>query len=382
MAALRVCYFGTYRANYSRNQIMIAGLRQNGVEVIECHETLWHGIEDRVQAASGGWLRPRFWLRVLGAYARLVARFFRVGDFDVLVTGYPGQLDVFLARLLSWIKGKPLAWDVFMSIYLIALERRLDRRSRLSLALLRRLEWLALRLPDRLIQDTASYVDWFGQTHGIPPDRFRLVPTGADDRVFRPLPPPPEGGPFRVVYYGTFIPNHGVPYIVEAARLLQDDPEICFELAGDGPEREQAERLARGYGLQNLTFTGWLDKPALTARIARAQVCLGAFGDTPQSLMTVQNKVYEGLAMARPVVTGDSPAVRRVFEPGQNILLCDRQDPASLAAALRRLKQQPELRKRLAEQGYRLFAEKYALQPLGALYAAHLREVSRRSAPA
>ena len=50
---LCVCYFGTCRENYSRNQIMVEGLRRNGVEVIECHEKLWEGIEDRVQAASG-----------------------------------------------------------------------------------------------------------------------------------------------------------------------------------------------------------------------------------------------------------------------------------------------------------------------------------------
>ena len=37
---IKVCYFGTYRAAYSRNKIMIEGLRRNGVEVLECHETL------------------------------------------------------------------------------------------------------------------------------------------------------------------------------------------------------------------------------------------------------------------------------------------------------------------------------------------------------
>ena len=57
---LRVCYFGTYRANYNRNQMMIAGLRLNGVEVIECHATLWHGIEDRVETTKGGWRKPAF----------------------------------------------------------------------------------------------------------------------------------------------------------------------------------------------------------------------------------------------------------------------------------------------------------------------------------
>ena len=40
---LRVCYFGTYRANYSRNQILIAGLRAQGVTVFETHATLWLG---------------------------------------------------------------------------------------------------------------------------------------------------------------------------------------------------------------------------------------------------------------------------------------------------------------------------------------------------
>ena len=59
-SALRVCYFGAYRQNYSRNRIMIAGLRRNGVIVTECHETLWQGIEDRVNAVNGGLAKAGF----------------------------------------------------------------------------------------------------------------------------------------------------------------------------------------------------------------------------------------------------------------------------------------------------------------------------------
>ena len=52
---LRICYFGTYRANYTRNQILLKGLRaQEGAEVYECHATLWYGIEDRVEQVPGG----------------------------------------------------------------------------------------------------------------------------------------------------------------------------------------------------------------------------------------------------------------------------------------------------------------------------------------
>ena len=69
---LRVCYFGTYRANYTRNQILLAGLKtQADVVVYECHATLWQSIEDRVEQASGGWRSPKFWSRALKAYWQL-----------------------------------------------------------------------------------------------------------------------------------------------------------------------------------------------------------------------------------------------------------------------------------------------------------------------
>jgi len=376
---LRVCYFGAYRANYSRNQIMIEGLRRNGVEVVECHEQLWRGIEDRVQLTSGGWLRPGFWWRVLRTYARLLRRYRRVGDYDVLIVGYPGQFDVFLARLLSRLRHRPLVWDVFMSIYLIALERGLTERSRATVNLIRQVERIACRLPDLLILDTAEYVAWFRTTHDVPAERFRLAPTGADDRVFRSATNARAGDVlFRVVYYGTFIPNHGVECIVEAAHLLADDPSISFELIGEGPDKDKAVALARHHNLSNVEFVDWLSKEELMKRVSKADVCLGVFGVTPQSLMTVQNKIYEGLAMAKPVITGDAPAVRQALVHSEHLYLCERANPQALANAVRTLKANPDLRRRLAESGHHLFCEEFDLQHNGARYAAHLRELVER----
>jgi len=374
---LRVCYFGTYRAEYSRNRIMIEGLQQAGVEVIECHATLWHGIEDRVEVASGGWLRPAFWWRVLRTYVQLLKRYCQIGMYDILIVGYPGQYDVFLARLLSWLRRKPLVWDIFMSIHLIALERGLDKRSRFTINLLRYLEWVACRLPDMLILDTSEYVAWFGKTYNVPASRFRLVPTGADERVFHPLPSPmPESHIFRVIYYGTFIRNHGVEHIVEAAHLLKDDLSIQFEFIGNGPEREEAQEIANRYHLNNVTFVEWLDKAELVEHVAQANVCLGSFGATPQSLMTVQNKIYEGLAMAKPVITGDSPAVRQVFRHGEHIYLCERENPTSLAEAISALKQKPALRQSILEKGYNLYREKFTTTALGLQFKCYLNDLS------
>lgn len=349
---MRVCYFGTYRANYSRNQIMIAGLRANGVQVETCHETLWRGIADRVEQASGGWLRPRFWLRVAGAYWRLWRKHARTGDYDVMMLGYPGQFDAYLGRLLSWARRKPMALDLYMSLYLIAEERGLVERSPLSGRIIKLLERIGLGLSDLLITDTEAYLAYHCQTYGLKPDKFKLVPAGADDRIFYPRPElAPPADHFRATYYGTFIPNHGVPTMVRAAALLKERPEIRFDFYGDGPERPAAQDLAADLGAENVTFHGWLEKEDLPEETARSHLCLGVFGTTRQSLMTIQNKIWECLAMGRPVLTGDAPTIRQAIADREEIYLVPRDDPAQLAAGLVALMDDPQLRRKIASAG-------------------------------
>jgi glycosyltransferase involved in cell wall biosynthesis len=134
----------------------------------------------------------------------------------------------------------------------------------------------------------------------------------------------------------------------------------------------EAERQVREWGLSNVQFRPWLTQRELVSSVGNAQLCLGAFGTTPQSMMTVHNKVFEALAMRLCVVTGDSPSVRSAFVHGQEIWLCRRGDPASLADAIERLRADPPLRASLAEQGHRAFLARYTVGALGALLQEHL----------
>jgi glycosyltransferase involved in cell wall biosynthesis len=375
---LRVCYFGAYRNEYSRNRILIQGLQRNGAAVIECHESLWHDTEDRVQAVVNHWRHPRFWWRVLRTYVRLLKRFWGIRqDYDIMVVGYPGQFDVYLARILTWAHRKPLAWDIFMSIYLIAVERNLDKASPFVVKAIQYIERLACRLPDLLIIDTQEYASWFEKMHGIPSTRFLLVPTGADTSRFNLLPTiqiPSDR--FPILYYGTFIPNHSVLTIVEAAKLLADDKSIVFMLVGDGPERDKAEQMVKSLKLTNVEFIGWLGIKELQVLVSQSEVCLGAFGTTPQSLMTVQNKIYEGLAMGKPVLTGDGPAVRASFRHGEHLHLCPRADPSALAESIRFLKNNPDYRRQLGSQGHKYFMEHFTIEHLGGVFVEALYEVA------
>lgn len=361
-----ICYFGTYRKEYSRNKIMIAALQSAGVEVKTCHVSLWHGIEDRVNITVGGWRSPKFWWRTLKVYTQLLWKYLNIGEYDILMVGYPGQVDVFIARILANLKKQPLVWDVFMSLYLIAIERKLDQSKGTSIDLIRKIEVKALKKPDLLIQDTAEYVKWFQKEFSIQPERFRLVPTGADDRIFKPLSTQkPNDGLFHVLYYGTYIPNHGVMHIVKAAQQLKDEEEIIFDMIGDGPEREKAEGFVHSQSLNNVHFHNWMEQDKLVQLINAADVCMGAFGDTPQSLMTVQNKIYECMAVGKAIITGESPAVRNGFTHKEDIFICERQ-AQGIAKAIKILKINSKLREQIGKNAMKTFKENYSLERLGA----------------
>jgi glycosyltransferase involved in cell wall biosynthesis len=378
---MRVCYFGTYDKDYPRNRIVVDGLRANGVEVYECNVPLWSSTEERLQRASGGWLNIRFLAKAIAVYIRLLRKELAVPRYDVMLVGYPGQFDMYWARFLSWRRRVPLVFDVLMSLYLLMEERDLIKRHPVTARITYWMEKGACRLADRIVMDTTAYVQYFCDTYGLSPDKFRLAPLGADQRVYYPVDVEPrEVQGFKVNYYGTYLPLHGVEYIVEAARLLQGETDIQFELIGRGPLKSQAVEAVRRFGLSNVTFIDWVDKRDLLNYVGEADVCLGVFGTSYQSLCTVQNKIWEGLAMAKAVITGDAPMVREVMTHGEHLYLCRRADPQALADAIVTLRNDPTLRRGLAENGYRLYKGNYTTVHTGKRFKEYLEEVLRDNA--
>ena len=375
-----VCYFGTYRQNYARNALLIEGLKRNQIKVIECHETLWQGTKDRVQTASGGWKNPSFWLRVFTTYTKLIYRYFKCGKHDIVIVGYPGHFDVFLARILSWLNNKPLAWDVLNSLFLVSKERRIDSKSPFTVFLIKHLEKIACNLPDMLFLDTKRFVQWFCETHHLSPDNFRILPIGADDRYFHPVDSTRElSDSFYVIYYGSYIPNHGIDTIIKAAAILDKmDPSIKFTMIGDGPEKPNAKSMANKFKLGNLSFINWLPREKLIGYIGNSSLVLGNFGDTIQASLTNNNKIYEALAMRKPVISGNAPSLPGALKHKENIYLIQRNDPEALAQGIIELKENPPLREKLVEKGEKTFYEYFSIKKIGAIYKAHLQELLAR----
>jgi glycosyltransferase involved in cell wall biosynthesis len=370
---MRVCYFGTYDEFNPRNQLIISSLRKNDVDVIECHTGLWESTAEKMQwAKSSGWRALLLLPKLVWTYLQLALSYVQIGPHDVLVIGYIGQIDVFLAKILTLLTRKPLILDAYQSLYdTLVGDRQLVPKRTLRARVVRQIDRWSCAVADVVLLDTETHIDHFCREFTLPKEKFRRVFVSADDTVFTPLPVPCQDGHFTVTYFGGYIPLHGTDSIIRAAYRLRMYRQIRFELIGNGQTYSSTRALADELCLDNISFvqTGmpgrWLSAEELRTYVAQADVCLGVFGTGEKVDWVIPSKIYVALSMRKPVITADSPAVREVLVHGQSALLCERGDPISLAAAIESLWEDRKLRDRIAEHGHKLFSSRLSPAAIG-----------------
>ncbi len=108
--------------------------------------------------------------------------------------------------------------------------------------------------------------------------------------------------------------------------------------------------------MDNVRFIDWLPFDALPIEIAKADCCLGGhFSDIEKAKRVIAGKTFQFIAMKKPVIVGDCPGNRELFSDRQNALFVGMADADSLAHAILELKNDANLRGRIAEAGYETF---------------------------
>jgi glycosyltransferase involved in cell wall biosynthesis len=187
--------------------------------------------------------------------------------------------------------------------------------------------------------------------------RIHVVRMGVDRERFRvserPERPPAE---VRIICVARLVAHKGQVVLLRAlARLRDEGLPLRATLVGEGPERGRLERLARELGLESLVvFTGAVSQDELPALYGAADVfCLPTLAEA----VGVVN--MEAMATGLPVVSSGLMGVPELVEDGVSGLLVTPGREDELAAALKRLAEDPELRRRLGEGGRRKVAEKF-----------------------
>jgi glycosyltransferase involved in cell wall biosynthesis len=217
-------------------------------------------------------------------------------------------------------------------------EARLDRR-----------EGRVWRAAAGIVTTTAGIRDSLLERHG-PRGPVRVIPNGCDVPAARDFPGLADADPPRILYAGQLYPWKGVDVLVDAvARVPQARLVILGGLPGERDDERIRARI-RERGLEHRSeLLGTVPQAEVAAELARASVVAVPF---LRSLMTERHtsplKAFEAMAAGRPIVASDLPSSRELLEDGRDALLVPPGDAAALAAALRRVLEEPGLAERLA----------------------------------
>lgn len=362
---MNICYFGSYEEGYSRNQIMIKALKSLGHTVKECHVSLWRGKADKTKTLSGLSNKILFLLRLFTVYPRLFVKYLLIGKHDLIFIGYFGHLDILFAKFFSilTLRRKKIVFDVFLSLYdSMVIDRKIIKNGAF---LARGIYWLdrtSCSLADLIILDTYAHIDFFHNTFKVPKDKMVRIFASADSDIFFPRKVDKKDTMFRVLFTGKYIPLHGIEYIVEAAEHLKDDDSIRFTFIGRGQLYPAIRRMVAEKGLGNIEFIEWVEYERLPDYIAQADVCLGIFSDSAKSSRVIPNKVFQAMAMGKPVITGRTPGIAEGINDGVDALLCNVADGNGLAKSILKIKSDRSLQQSLSQYAQETFNNKLGNQ--------------------
>lgn len=256
---------------------------------------------------------------------------------DIYILGFRGHEMAWLIRRLT--QGRPLIFDALMSPYAALTE---ERKAGFIGSLIGRLwkpcEKSALRSANLVLTDTYLHAEFLAKLFDLPMQRIFPVPVGAVELppAFHPTAKSTNSQEFRVLFYGSFLPLHGIDIIVRSAALVKDLPVFFEFIGGDRKQIRKLHALCSQLGVSKYEHQRWSPlTELLTEKIPKADLCLGGpFGNTPQSQRVFTTKSSQCLALGKATVIGsikeDIGLIDRV-----NCLLTPQADAQSLASAIR-----------------------------------------------
>jgi len=204
----------------------------------------------------------------------------------------------------------------------------------------RKMEHFAYRRADRIVALTEGIRDGI-ISQGIPAGRISLITNGVDLDIAGG-----EHAPARIegvsddAFVAMYVGNHGtyssLGTVLQAAKMLEDDPSIRVVLVGGGDQKPMLQEMAEDLSLTNTTFVDSVPKREVPSYLERADLGLIPYQDMPLFAGALPNKTFDYMAAGRPLLAaapvGELTGLIDRAHCGWNVAP---EDPTAMAAAIR-----------------------------------------------
>ena len=229
---------------------------------------------------------------------------------------------------------------------------------------------------------------------GVEPRRTHTVRVWSRAEEIEPIPP--EANPLRrelgladafvVMYSGNAGIVHDFDAILEAMRLLKDEPGLFFLFVGNGPQRRRIEAYAHTHAIRNFRYLDYFPRDRLRYSLSVGDAHLISLRP-PFVGVSVPGKLYGIMAAGRPALfvgPAASDTGETVIESGCGEVVDPASDAAGarVAATLRSWRDDPDAARRLGAAGRRAFLAGYERVPNCEAFRDVIRQAWAREAPA
>jgi glycosyltransferase involved in cell wall biosynthesis len=347
---LKICYVLSYRApNYIRTRSILRALREtDGIEVFEAIN----------QSANLSRYYETF---------RKTREIKEKFDPDVYLLGFRGH--EFYWPLRHLVGKKPVILDALMSPYAsLRNERKHGTLGVIGATGWRLIEQGILNDANFLLTDTLAHVQFYEQEFALPRHKLLSLPVGADERETGPRSVTHESvthpnQQMTVLFYGSFLPLHGIDVILDAASRLRDQPIRFDFIGGDSRQVRNLVAACAKLGVTRYTHREWVEFDELINEvIPNADICLGGpFGNTDQARRVITGKTSQCLALGKPTIIGEIDE-NHGFANKKNCLLIPQGNPEALAEVLRWAYENRDQLELIGEHGRSIYAEKLSIK--------------------
>jgi glycosyltransferase involved in cell wall biosynthesis len=222
---------------------------------------------------------------------------------------------------------------------------------------------------DALVTPSAFMARMF-EDYGLPAGSVAVVENGLPSAAYASAAREPGGLPLRIGFIGSVLPSKGVHLLLEAYLRLDDPNGMRLDIWGevlpfhnDRSYGERLEALALGHESE-ICLHGAYDNAELPTILSSLDVVVVPSLWYEAFCLTIREAFLAGV----PVVTANHGAMAEAVEDGVTGLLFEPGDVPSLAAALRRLADDPALRRRLSDCAQRVRDEQDCAAELLGVY--------------
>jgi glycosyltransferase involved in cell wall biosynthesis len=305
---------------------------------------------------------------------------------DVVVTTSPQFFNGLAGYLVSIVHRAPWVLEIRDLWPESILELGAIKSPRI-IALLHAMARFAYRKADHIVVVTEAFRHNL-LALGIPSEKITVIKNGVDLSVFKSAPRD-EGflaanglqGRFVASYVGTHGMAHGLEIILEAAQLLRGRPDIGFLLVGDGADRRRLLAKRDEMGLKNVVMLELQGRDRMPAIWSATDASLIVLRDKPVFRTVIPSKMFETMAMKKPIILGVAGESRQIVEEAGAGLCIPPEDSRALADAVRKLADDSALAARLGDNGYRYVTQNHDRVVLARFFNALLRTITAAHRP-